>query len=112
MKRATVPHALVNAPVAAPVAAPPGPGIFFDDVQAGHSWTTPGAPVGEDEIVHFAGVWDPQPQHLDREAAAATVFGQLCASGLHTLLLTYRLHSPIAACWHCGWPRTTRTASW
>ena len=38
----------------------------------------------EEEIVAFARKYDPQPFHLDHEAANGSVFGALCASGWHT----------------------------
>lgn len=38
----------------------------------------------EAEIIAFARLYDPQPFHLDHEAAARSYFGRLCASGLHT----------------------------
>jgi acyl dehydratase len=37
-----------------------------------------------DEIKRFATAYDPQPFHLDEEAAAHSLFGGLCASGWHT----------------------------
>ncbi len=37
-----------------------------------------------DDIVRFAEKFDPQPFHIDAEAAKAYVFGALCASGWHT----------------------------
>ena len=40
---------------------------------------------GADEIKAFAAKFDPQPFHLDEEAAKASVFGRLCASGWHTI---------------------------
>ena len=48
------------------------------------------APTVE-EIKDFAGKFDPQPFHLDEEAARASVFGGLCASGWHTCSLAMRL---------------------
>lgn len=39
----------------------------------------------------FAGQFDPQPYHLDEEAARKSVFGGLAASGWHTAALTMRL---------------------
>lgn len=39
----------------------------------------------EDEIIAFAKQWDPQSFHIDREAAAAGYFGEVIASGIHTL---------------------------
>ena len=37
-----------------------------------------------EEIIDFARQFDPQPFHLDEEAAKASLFGGLCASGWHT----------------------------
>jgi acyl dehydratase len=45
----------------------------------------------KDEIVAFAQQWDPQPFHLDEEAAAATMFGGLIASGWHVALIMMRM---------------------
>jgi acyl dehydratase len=47
-------------------------------------------PTRED-IITFASQFDPQPFHLDDEAARASVFGGLCASGWHTCALAMRL---------------------
>lgn len=37
-----------------------------------------------DDIIRFASTFDPQPFHIDAEAAKSYVFGGLCASGWHT----------------------------
>lgn len=55
----------------------------------------------EERIVAFAERFDPQPFHVDAEAAAESVFGGLIASGLHTmsvcqLLVTEHFYSDIA----------------
>ena len=42
-------------------------------------------------IARFAAQFDPQPYHLDREAAANSIFGGLCASGWHIAALATRL---------------------
>ncbi len=57
--------------------------VFLDDLEVGQTWT--GSPVvfTEDEIVRFAREFDPQPMHVDAEAAAAGRFGGLIASGWH-----------------------------
>jgi acyl dehydratase len=39
-------------------------------------------------VIEFAGKYDPQPFHLSDEAAAATHFGRLSASGWHTCAMT------------------------
>jgi acyl dehydratase len=44
-----------------------------------------------EEIVAFASQFDPQPFHLDPEAAKDSVFGALCASGWHTCAMAMRL---------------------
>jgi len=44
-----------------------------------------------EEIIAFASQFDPQPFHLDDEAAKASVFGSLCASGWHTCSMAMRL---------------------
>ena len=43
--------------------------------------------VSRDEIVEFARRYDPQPFHVDEDAAAAGPFGGLVASGWHTAAL-------------------------
>jgi len=43
------------------------------------------------ECVAFAGRYDPQPMHVDAEAAADSIFGMLIASGWHVLSLTMNL---------------------
>jgi len=48
------------------------------------------SPTRED-IVTFARQFDPQPFHLDEEAAKGSVFGTLCASGWHTCSMAMRL---------------------
>ena len=47
--------------------------------------------VGEDEIVAFGREFDPQPMHVDPEAAERSLFGGLIASGLHTSSIFMRL---------------------
>ena len=47
--------------------------------------------VDEAEVVEFARRFDPQPFHVDADAAAAGPFGGLIASGWHTCALMMRL---------------------
>jgi acyl dehydratase len=44
----------------------------------------------EGNIVRFAGRFDPQPFHVDPEAAKRSLFGGLCASGWHTCAVWMR----------------------
>jgi acyl dehydratase len=47
--------------------------------------------VTREEIVAFAAQFDPQPMHLDEEAARATMLGGLGASGWHTCAILMRM---------------------
>lgn len=47
--------------------------------------------VTRDDIVRFAREFDPQPFHLDEEAARHSLFGRLAASGWHTCAMVMRM---------------------
>jgi acyl dehydratase len=47
--------------------------------------------VSTEEIVAFARQWDPQPFHVDAEAARSGAFGELIGSGLHSMGILQRL---------------------
>jgi acyl dehydratase len=49
--------------------------------------------VTREEIIEFAAAFDPQPMHLDEEAARASMLGGLAASGWHSCCLLMRLLS-------------------
>jgi len=49
--------------------------------------------LDKNAIVTFASRFDPQPYHLDAEAAEQSIFGGLCASGWHIAALATRLVS-------------------
>ena len=57
----------------------------LDDLAPGQSWDLGTLSLSEAEVIEFAARYDPQPFHLDREAAKDSIFGELVASGLHTL---------------------------
>ena len=64
---------------------------YFEDFTPGQvielgSWT-----ITRDEIIAFAKQFDPQPFHLDDEAAKQTIYGGLIASGWHTGSIAMRL---------------------
>ncbi|OBS31970.1 dehydratase [Tepidimonas fonticaldi] len=65
--------------------------IWWEDLAVGDSRDLGSLTVTEEEIVAFARQYDPQPFHLDPEAARHSVFGALCASGWHTCALAMRL---------------------
>jgi acyl dehydratase len=47
--------------------------------------------VTREAVLEFAGAFDPQPFHLDDDAAKASLFGRLSASGWHTCAMTMRM---------------------
>jgi len=57
----------------------------LDDLSPGQSWDLGTLTLSEAEVIDFASRFDPQYFHLDREAAKESIFGELVASGLHTL---------------------------
>ncbi|MFZ2467535.1 MAG: MaoC/PaaZ C-terminal domain-containing protein, partial [Parvibaculum sedimenti] len=57
---------------------------YFDDFVVGERHEIDAVyDMTEDEIVSFAKKWDPQPFHIDKEAAAKSVYGTLTACGSH-----------------------------
>jgi acyl dehydratase len=67
------------------------PEIYLDDLQPGQTFALGRRSVTREEIVDFASAWDPQPFHLDEDAARASIYGQLIASGWHTACIFMRL---------------------
>jgi acyl dehydratase len=65
--------------------------LHFDDLKVGDTFTTESYEVSAADITRFAAEFDPQPFHLDDEAARGTMFGGLAASGWHTAAITMRL---------------------
>ena len=91
--------------------------LYLDDFRVGQRFSSGTRAVDEAEIKDFARQYDPQPFHLDHEAAKATIFQGLAASGWHTMAMTMRLlvdgGAPIAggivgAGAEIQWPRPTR----
>jgi len=65
---------------------------FFEDYTAGEVFRPSGrVRVDKEEIIAFARKYDPQPFHLDEEAARDSIFGRLVASGWHTAAMTMSL---------------------
>ena len=65
--------------------------LAFEDFPVGRVLEFGPHRVDRDEVIAFAGRFDPQPFHLDEAAAAATPFGRLAASGWHTASMTMRM---------------------
>jgi acyl dehydratase len=92
---------------------------YFEDFAVGQTFHAgPTAPLTAEQIKTFAGQFDPQPFHLDEEAAKRSIFKGLAASGWHTAALTMRLFvesdvQPAGGYVGVGgeelrWPRPTR----
>ncbi len=64
---------------------------YFEDYVVGTSTEHGSVVVDEAEVLDFGRRFDPQPFHVDRDAAAAGPFGGLIASGWHTCALMMRL---------------------
>ena len=64
---------------------------YFDDIRLGDTVMTGRHTFQADEIKAFARRFDPQLFHVDEDAAAASHFGALCASGWHTAAVWMRL---------------------
>jgi len=64
---------------------------YFEDVSVGDRHSAGSVEVTEAEVLAFARAFDPQPMHLDAEAAAGSRFRGIIASGWHTAALAMRL---------------------
>jgi acyl dehydratase len=65
--------------------------LHLEDLRIGQRFVSRTHRLDEGQIQAFAGQFDPQPFHLDAEAAKATLFEGLVASGWHTAAITMRL---------------------
>lgn len=65
--------------------------LHLDDLNVGDVFLSRAQAVDAQQIVQFASQFDPQPFHLDEEAAKDTYFQGLAASGWHTAAITMRL---------------------
>ena len=90
--------------------------LYLEDLYVGQRFTSEPRLVTAGEIKAFAADYDPQPFHLDEEAAKNSLFGGLAASGWHTAAMTMRMlvdSVPLAdglvgAELQLAWPRPTR----
>lgn len=65
--------------------------LHFEDIEVGVTTRSQPMIITREAIIRFAGRYDPQPIHLDEEAAKASIVGGLCASGFHTCCVMMRL---------------------
>jgi acyl dehydratase len=64
---------------------------YFEDFHAGQEIDLGTRTVTEDEIIDFASRFDPQPFHVDVDAAARSIYGGVIASGWHTCSMMMRM---------------------
>ena len=67
------------------------PIYYLEDLKVGETFRTGRIKVTTEDIKRFAREFDPQPFHMDEEAARDSLFGGLAASGWHTAALTMSL---------------------
>jgi acyl dehydratase len=93
-------------------------GLTLDDVTPGQRFTSASHRIDANQIKAFAREFDPQPFHLDEEAAKETFFGGLAASGWHVAAITMKLlvgdaapfaGGVIGAGGEISWPKPTRS---
>lgn len=65
--------------------------LYWEDFPVGDVREFGATEVTREMIVEFASRYDPQPFHVDEEAARQSLFGGLCASGWHTSALAMRM---------------------
>jgi acyl dehydratase len=90
--------------------------LYLDDLHVGQRFSSDRHRIDADQIKRFAAEFDPQPFHLDEEAARDSLFGGLAASGWHTAALTMRMlveavplaDGLIGAELDLAWPKPTR----
>lgn len=91
--------------------------LYFDDLTLGLKMSSGSLTLDAAAIKRFATEFDPQPFHLDEEAAKSSLFQGLAASGWHTAALTMKLlvgdGAPFAggiigAGGELAWPKPTR----
>ena len=91
--------------------------LFLEDFAVGRKFATAELLVEEEEIKAFAARFDPQPFHLDADAARQSLFGGMAASGWLTAALSMRLivegemkisGGIVGLGGEINWPRATR----
>jgi acyl dehydratase len=90
--------------------------LYLEDLHVGQRFASAPHQLDADQIKRFAADFDPQPFHLDEQAAEDSFFGSLAASGWHTAALTMRMIAEsmplaggvIGAGVELSWPKPTR----
>ncbi|WP_164516689.1 MaoC/PaaZ C-terminal domain-containing protein [Minwuia thermotolerans] len=64
---------------------------YWEDYAIGRQWTGGHEPLTEESIIAFGRLYDPQPFHVDPEAAKDSIFGRLVGSSSQTIALMTRM---------------------
>lgn len=75
---------------------------YFEDFKVGDAFEGIGWTLTESAIIDFAAHYDPQPIHIDKEAAASGPYGGLIASGFQTLAMAFRSFYQTGVIAHCS----------
>ncbi len=83
---------------------------YLEDFEVGKSYEPKGRYIiTEDEIMEIGQRWDPQPFHIDHEAALNSVFGGLIACSIHLFAIvcwfSHQLDESVAAVAGLGWDK-------
>lgn len=65
--------------------------LHYEDFEVGRVFVLAPKQVSAEEIIEFAGEFDPQPMHLSKEGGEASILGALSASGWHTSSMFMRM---------------------
>lgn len=92
------------------------PHLYLDDISVGMEFCSRSSILTEERLKDFAQEFDPQPFHLDEEAAQNSLFSGLAASGWHTAAHSHRLflesmpmaQGMVGAGVELSWPTPTR----
>jgi acyl dehydratase len=91
--------------------------LYLEDLQVGQKFSSENYVMEAARIKEFAAEFDPQPFHLDEEAAQKSLFKGLAASGWHTAAVAMRLlataglrlaNGIVGLGAEISWPRPTR----
>ena len=65
--------------------------LYFEELPIGYESIVGSYDLSAEEIIEFARRWDPQPFHIDEQAAQSSIFGGLVASSLQLFAICTRL---------------------
>lgn len=73
--------------------------LYYEDLDVGDVIDYGEYTTDKAEMIEFASRWDPRPFHVDEEFAADTLYGQITASGVHTMAMYIRICNRATADW-------------